>query len=304
MLTIVFLLLTLRLDSLHGSSVLLEVISGDHEDTCGLFPPCRQLGEGTWQILEDCRYYVTCSLQGNGTFLQHNMQCPGDLFYDEEKKKCLEDIPYKCQKFNEDTICNPLCPRVLLSSNGPGLTHQEKSLGCFRLNGTRALNTLPLYQNMNHLYLTPDAGSTYLHSSWIISYQFQNPQSGGVKNNKYYYIACPQDNWDGWEVDTGKGNWVPDESMTTECHFGYEGGEVTTASPTSIPTASTSESPESTTYPVTTKTPGMIYYICCIIVLIVYTYIIDFSNPDNWWLSHQCNCRSVCSLYWCFLSVA
>ena len=74
---ILFLLLTLRLDSLLGSSVLLEVISGDHEDTCGLFPPCRQLGEGTWEILEDCRYYVSCSLQGDGSFLQHNLQCPG-----------------------------------------------------------------------------------------------------------------------------------------------------------------------------------------------------------------------------------
>ena len=98
--TYLFLLLLLHLDSLHGSSVLLEVISGDHEDTCGLFPPCRQLGEGTWQILEDCRYYVSCSLQGDGSFLQHNLQCPGDLVYAEEYGECVDqNMALKCRVF-------------------------------------------------------------------------------------------------------------------------------------------------------------------------------------------------------------
>lgn len=233
---ILFLLLTLRLDSLLGSSVLLEVISGDHEDTCGLFPPCRQLGEGTWQILEDCRYYVSCSLQGDGSFLQHNLQCPGDLVYAEEYGECVDyNMAAECRMF-EGVKCRDQCPRVLLSSTGPGLSYQETSLGCFRLAGSREGNTLAVYQNMNHLYLTPDAGSDILHSSWIVSAESQNPISGFVKNTKYDYIQCPYDGWSGWEVDTGSGNFVPDDSLATECHAGYEGGDTTDTTDTSTTT--------------------------------------------------------------------
>ena len=88
-------------------------------------------------------------------------------------------------------------------------------------------NTLAVYQNMNHLYLTPDAGSDILHSSWVVSAESQNPISGFVKNSKYDYIQCPYDGWSGWEVDTGSGNFVPDDSLATECHAGHEGGYTT-----------------------------------------------------------------------------
>ena len=69
------------------SGVLFEVKTKDHEDNCGLFPPCQQLGEGSWQILENCHFYVECRRQPDGSYIQHNMECPGDLWFDEVKKQ-------------------------------------------------------------------------------------------------------------------------------------------------------------------------------------------------------------------------
>ena len=109
---------------------------------------------------------------------------------------------------------------------------QERALGCFRLGGAKVGNTLVWYQNMNRLYLTPDAISTVLIKHWLIGESI-NPFNGGIKNEKYDYINCPYDGWDGWEVDTGLGNWAPDDSIVTKCHIGDEGA--TTNSPP-IPT--------------------------------------------------------------------
>ena len=53
-----------------------------------------------------------------------------------------------------------------------------------------------------------------------------NPISGGIKNEKYDYVHCPYNNWDGWEVDTGAGNWKPDPQLKTFCHVGDEGVRV------------------------------------------------------------------------------
>ena len=65
-----------------SSAIVVEVLSGDYEDSCGIYPPCRQYGSGAWQILENCHRYINCSLQQDGTFLQYNMACPGDLVFD------------------------------------------------------------------------------------------------------------------------------------------------------------------------------------------------------------------------------
>ena len=66
---------------------------------------CRQYGEGAWEILEDCRRYINCSLQGDGSYLQHNMQCPGDLVFANEYGDCVEyDKATDCKVF-QDTPC-------------------------------------------------------------------------------------------------------------------------------------------------------------------------------------------------------
>ena len=66
-----------------------------------------------------------------------------------------------------------------------------------------------------------------------------NPISGGIKNEKYDYVHCPYNNWDGWEVDTGAGNWVADPQLKTFCHVGDEGAT------TNAPPISTTDDGES-----------------------------------------------------------
>ena len=216
-----------------SSSVIVETITGDHEDTCGIYPPCQQFGPGTWQILEDCNKYIICTLQGDGTYLQQNMRCPGDLFYDEEHEDCVEES-FICRNF-QSIPCLNSCPRIMLSSTGPALQYKERLLGCFRLKGQKVGNTLVYYQNMNKFYLTPDAFSTPFIKHWLIS-ELRNPTSGGIKNLLYDYLQCPYDGWnEGWEVDSGNGNWVDDLSVVTTCYKGEEGMS-TTSSPTTTTT--------------------------------------------------------------------
>jgi len=189
----------------------------------------------TWnlQILEDCNKYIICTLQGDGTYLQQNMRCPGDLFYDEEHEDCVEES-FICRNF-QSIPCLNSCPRIMLSSTGPALQYKERLLGCFRLKGQKVGNTLVYYQNMNKFYLTPDAFSTPFIKHWLIS-ELKNPTSGGIKNLLYDYLQCPYDGWnEGWEVDSGNGNWVDDLSVVTTCYKGEEGMS-TTSSPTTTTT--------------------------------------------------------------------
>ena len=53
-----------------ASAVVVEVISGEHEDDCGIYPPCKQYGEGCHEILEDCRRYINCTLGNDGHYIQ------------------------------------------------------------------------------------------------------------------------------------------------------------------------------------------------------------------------------------------
>ena len=85
-----------------SSAIVVEVLSGDYEDNCGIYPPCKQFGTGSWQILENCHRYINCSLQQDGTFLQYNMACPGDLVFDNEHNDCVDpDRSSDCKQFNE-----------------------------------------------------------------------------------------------------------------------------------------------------------------------------------------------------------
>ena len=56
---------------------------------------------------------------------------------------------------------------------------------------------------MNHLHLSPDAGSSVLNSIGVISSDYESPGS----------ILCPFTSWAGWEVDVAEtplspGVWV------------------------------------------------------------------------------------------------
>ena len=53
-----------------ASAVVVEVITGEHEDDCGIYPPCKQYGDGCHEILEDCRRYINCTLGPDGHYTQ------------------------------------------------------------------------------------------------------------------------------------------------------------------------------------------------------------------------------------------
>ena len=140
-----------------------------------------------------------------------------------------------CKVF-QDIPCLKACSRYYLASNGQALENQEQSLGCFRLGGATVGNTMVWYQNMNGKYLSPDATSTLLLKHWLIGDAI-NTFNGGIRNVKYDYVNCPYDSWDGWEVDTGFGNFEEDVTMITKCHTGDEGATTNTPPiPTDKPT--------------------------------------------------------------------
>ena len=136
--------------------------------------------------------------------------------------------------------CRSQCPRVYLQSTGLALESKDRLLGCFRLMGSKLGDIFAYYQNMNKFFLTPDAVSTPFSFQWLISEQF-NPFSGGIKNDHDPTVSCPHDGWEGWEVDTGNGVWMADETLTSTCHYGDEGAttNATPPPPTSEGTTST-----------------------------------------------------------------
>ena len=266
------------LSQASASAVVVEVISGEHEDDCGIYPPCKQFGEGCHEILEDCRRYINCTLATDtGHYTQYNMVCPGDLVYANEYSDCVEyDRATDCKVF-QGTPCLNQCPRVMLESTGLALNNKENLLGCFRLQGSKVGNTLVEYQNMNRFYLTPDAFSTVFISHWLISEQ-QNPINGGIKNEKYDYIHCPYDNWDGWEVDSGHGTWEEDNTMKTTCHIGSE------SATTNLPPISTTPDGNPTNPPVRCHRDGangighcLEEFICC-------------KAENGGWTETECHC--------------
>ena len=105
--------------------------------------------------------------------------------------------------------------------------------------GSKLGDIFAYYQNMNKFFLTPDAVSTPFSFHWLISEQF-NPLSGGIKNDHDTTVSCPYDGWVGWEVDTGSGVWMEDETLTATCHSGDEDATTNATPPsTSDATATT-----------------------------------------------------------------
>jgi len=192
---------------------------------CSIFPSCDQYGEGVWQILEDCHKYINCTRPvPGGPIVQHNMECPGDLVFANEYNECVEwDKATECKVFQE-MPCLLSCPRVYIDSiDGPADEFQERRIGCFHLAGTIFGGTMVYYQNSNRQFLTPDSNSNPLSIHWIVS-ESPGAFNGGVRNQKFDYIKCPFTDWNqGWEVDTGLGNWVDDPTIHVRCHKGDEG---------------------------------------------------------------------------------
>ena len=150
-----------------------------------------------------------------------------------EYDDCVDyDRATQCKVFKQ-TPCLGACSRYYITSKAQGLQYQEQSLGCFRLGGATSGNTMVWYENMNNKFLSPDATSTPLLRHWLIG-DSKNTFNGGIKNDKYDYVQCPYGGWDGWEVDTGLGNYQEDVTMISQCHTGDEGA--TTNTPP-IPTA-------------------------------------------------------------------
>ena len=160
-----------------------------------------------------------------------------------EYDDCVEyDKATDCKVFQSEVPCLGSCSRYFITSSGPALENQEQSLGCYRLGGATVGNTLVWYQNMNRKYLSPDAISTILRKHWLIGDSI-NAFNGGIKNEKYDYVNCPYDNWEGWEVDTGLGNFQEDVTMITKCHTGDEGAQTNTP-PIPQPTESSTGPPQ------------------------------------------------------------
>jgi len=221
--------------------------SMEHENSCGIYPSCKQYGAGEWEILEDCHKYIRCSYD-NGVLYQENLECPGDLVFANEYGKCVDyNMATQCKIFQE-VPCFLSCPRVYLQSSGSGVQYQERALGCFRLSGTYA-GVLSHYQNMNAMYLSPDSLSNQNLVHWLVSETY-GAQNGRIRNGKYEWVRCPFTNWDqGWQVQTSLGIWKEDNTMTVTCLRGNENIGTTTLSPTTKPTTQT------TTQKVTTPTP-------------------------------------------------
>ena len=134
------LVMAVKCTNLHALLVETLSLSGDVEDNCSIYPVCSDYGTGTHQILEDCRRYFECELDGDGSsYIQKNMICPGDLVYTNKLGKCGDrNLAKECTDF-ENLKCKDECPRIYFSSSGSSST-QPESLGCFRLSGSKDLN--------------------------------------------------------------------------------------------------------------------------------------------------------------------
>ena len=156
MLSLVLLLTYLQCGiSTSTDPMVVEVITGPGEDSCGVYPVCR--AEGSWAVVEDCTRFYTCIPQpGSRGWVQTNLQCPRPLVYSPAHTQCVEPAlaPAECAAWQQ-LKCAAECPRVLLTSTGPALQLQPQALGCFRLRGSRDLNRAAYYENTEGMTLTP-----------------------------------------------------------------------------------------------------------------------------------------------------
>ena len=95
---------------------------------------------------------------------------------------------------------------------------------------------------------------------------------------RYDYIHCPYDNWDGWEVDSGHGTWEEDNTLKTTCHIGSE------SATTNLPPISTTPDGNPTNPPVRCHRDGangighcLEEFICC-------------KAENGGWTETECHC--------------
>ena len=238
--------------------ILVNTLYGEQEDTCNIYPLCKDYGPGYHEILEDCRRYFECERQDDETFIQRNLLCPDNLVFTNKLGICSDpDQAPECKAF-ENLKCKLECPRVFFTSSGISSSSQPESLGCFRLKGSKDLNRVAFYENAIKLTLTPYPANIWV--SWYITANPKCPYSGLLVNEQDRYVRCPQSQWRGWEVRTG-GGLVRDQEIVTTCLSGDDEilpSTTTTSTITSTTTTTstiTSTTTTSTSTTTTTTTP-------------------------------------------------
>ena len=231
--------------------LLVSVLTGNlDQNLCSVYPPCADYGEGSHEILEDCRRYIQCELLDDGSFRQSNLICPENQLFTNNQGKCSDpDMAPECRVF-QNLKCKEECPRIHISSSGISSTTNPKALGCYRLKGSKDLNRAAYYENSNKLTLTPFPTNIWI--SWHITANTRCPYSGLLVNEQSKYVQCPRTQWRGWDVRTGDG-LVRDEDIVTRCLSGAE--EIqhsTTTTETTRPTSTTTTSITTTTGTTTT----------------------------------------------------
>ena len=231
--------------------LLVSTITGEHEDTCSIYPVCSDYGQGKHQILEDCRRYFECERQADGTYTQRNMMCEDNLVFTDNLGKCGESgLAPECKEF-ENLKCKLECPRIYFTSSGISSSSQPEALGCFRLRGSKDLNRVAYYENSNKLTLTPYPAMIWV--SWFITANTRCPYSGRLVNEQDKYVQCPRSDWRGWEVRT-VGGLLRDEDIVTTCLSGDEDIQTSTTSTQTTTTTSTTTISTSTTTATTSTT--------------------------------------------------
>ena len=231
--------------------ILVNTVTGDQDDLCSIYPPCADYGEGSHQILENCQKYFECERGDDGSWIQRNMECPGNEMFTDRLGKCGDqNLATECKEF-QNLKCKEECPRIHFSSSGLSSTTHPESLGCFRLKGSKDLNRVAYYENSNKLTLTPYPTNIWV--SWHITANTKCPYSGLLVNERDRYVRCPRPQWRGWEVRTG-GGLVKDDNIVTQCLSGEEEIETSSTTATASTTTTTVTSTTSTTTTSTTTT--------------------------------------------------
>ncbi len=232
--------------------ILVNTLTGEQEDTCNIYPLCEEYGPGLHEILENCQRYFECVLQDDETFIQRNWMCEDNLVFTNKLGRCSDpSLAPECKAF-ENLKCKLECPRIFFTSSGISSSSQPKSLGCFRLRGSKDLNRVAYYENSHKLTLTPYPANIWV--SWYVTANPKCPYSGLLVNEKDRYVRCPRSEWRGWEVRTG-GGLVQDEDINTTCLSGDEEIQpsTTTTTTTSITTTNTTATTTTTTSTTTAK---------------------------------------------------
>ena len=245
---ILFSLMTLVLLT-RSDPILVTAFTGEQEDTCSIYPLCSEHGEGSHEILEDCRRYIECESGNDGQYTQRNMMCEDNLVFTNQLGRCGDpNEASECKQF-ENLKCKQECPRIFFSSSGFSSSTQAEAMGCFRLKGSKDLNRAAYYENSNKLTLTPYPNNIWI--SWFVTTNPKCPYSGRLVNEQEKYLQCPRTDWAGWDVKTGEG-MIKDESIVTRCLSGDEQIQPSTSTTATTTLATTTVTTMTTTTTYTT----------------------------------------------------